>query len=222
MGALVDAVQQGDAAAVQRLVEADRRVADERDDNGISALMHALYRGHRKIAGRIADAKGWLDVFEAAALGDAGRLELALAERPEDLRARSADGFTALHFAAFFGHRIAANILLLAGADVNAEAGNVTRVRPLHSAVAGPNPMMAETLLAMGADVNAAQQGGYTALHSAAKHGNLPLVNLLLRAGADPNLRTDEGGRPSDLARNEGHSEVAELLDSRGAGGPKA
>lgn len=212
MGGLVAAVLDGDDAGVARLLEADRRIADERDDDGVSALMHALYRGQTGNVVAIADAKGWLDVFEAAAIGDAGRLELALREDPEALRTYSADGFTALHFAAFFGRRLAANLLVLAGADVNAEARNPSRVRPIHSAVAGPDPMMAEILLAMGAEADAAQKGGYTALHAAAGRGDGRLVDLLLGAGAVPGRTTDDGQTAAGLAKAAGHRELADRL----------
>jgi ankyrin repeat protein len=219
MGRLVEAVLKGDDDAVAQLLASDRRIADERDESGVSALMLALYRGQQGNAAAIAEAKGWLDVFEAAAVGDAGKLELALKEDPESISAFSADGFTALHFAAFFGRRLPANLLVLAGADVNAEARNPSRVRPLHSAVAGPDPMMAEILLAMGADVNARQAGGFTALHAAAKRGHTKLVHLLLRADADPRAAADDGQTAADLARAGGHEELAARLGGPGVSG---
>ena len=212
MGQLIEAIMKGDDGAVRQLLDSDRRIADERDDTGVSALMQALYRGQERNVAAIAEAKGWLDVFEAAAIGDAGRLELALKEEPSAIGAFSADGFTALHFAAFFGRRLAANILLLAGADPNAVAQNPMRVRPLHSAVAGPDPMLAETLLAIGADPNAQQEGGFTALHAAAMHGNAELTELLLRSGADPTIKAADGRRAVDFAREKGHDDLAERL----------
>jgi uncharacterized protein len=214
MGRLIDAIVNGDDAEVQKLVEADRRIADERGEDGVSALMQALYRGQTKNVATIAEAKGWLDVFEAAAIGDPGRLELALKEDPQAVKAFSADGFTALHFALFFGRRLPANLLVLAGSDVNAEARNPSRVRPIHSAVAGPDPMSAEILIAIGADVNVQQQGGYAALHAAAKRGNEQLVDLLLRADADPGIPTDSGQTAADLAREAGHEALAARLDA--------
>lgn len=218
MGQLVEAVLEGDDEAVDRLLASDRRIADERDESGVSALMLALYRGQERNVAVIAEAKGWLDVFEAAAVGDPGKLELALKEDSDAIRAFSADGFTALHFAAFFGRRLPANLLVLAGADVNAEARNLSRVRPIHSAVAGPDPMMAEIFLAMGADVNAQQEGGFTALHAAAKSGNTKLVDLLLRADADPRLPAADGQTAADFARAGGHGEIAARLGGRGQG----
>jgi ankyrin repeat protein len=52
----------------------------------------------------------------------------------------------------------------------------------------------------------------------AALQGNEEMVRALLDAGADPTL-TDEGGKTSiEIARAEGHTDVAELLDA--AAGP--
>jgi ankyrin repeat protein len=218
MGRLIEAIVKSDDAEVKKLVESDRRIADERDENGVSALMQAVYRGQTQNAAVIAEAKGWLDVFEAAAIGDPGRLELALKEKPEAVKEFSADGFTALHFAVFFGRRLPANLLVLAGSDVNAEARNPSRVRPIHSAVAGPDPMSAEILLAIGADVNVQQEGGYTALHAAAKRGQDKLVDLLLRADADPGIPTDKGQTAADLARESGHEALAVRLEARESG----
>lgn len=220
MGQLVEAVLRGDDEAVAQLLATDRRIADERDGSGVSALMQALYRGQERTVAVIAEAKGWLDVFEAAAVGDSGKLELALKEDPEAIKAFSADGLTALHFAAFVGRRLPANLLVLAGADVNAEARNESRVRPIHSAVAGPDPMMAEIVLAMGADVNARQEGGFTALHAAARRGDHKLVDLLLRADADPRVAATDGQTAADFARAAGHEDLAARLagPAQGAG----
>jgi ankyrin repeat protein len=225
MGRLIDAIKQGDEAAVSELLQSDPRAADERDENGVSALLQALYRGQSEIAARIADAKGWLDIFEAAAIGDAGRLELALGEQPDDVRAFSADGFTPLHLAAFFGHRLAMNLLLLAGADPNPEAINPMRVRPLHSAVAGPDTMMAEALLMKGAEVNAVQEGGFTALHAAAHRGNLPLTYLPARRwrrSCHQDQRRAQCRRPRPLLRTRGSGEPVGRADRTGTEGVAA
>ena len=58
---------------------------------------------------------GALDVFEAAALGEVDRLREILDGEPTSATAYSGDGFTALHFAAFFGGPEAAELLLERG-----------------------------------------------------------------------------------------------------------
>ena len=47
-------------------------MASSRDADGVSAVMHALYRGHRPAAEAIADSPAGLDVFEAASLDRPG------------------------------------------------------------------------------------------------------------------------------------------------------
>ena len=62
-------------------------------------------------------------MFEAAALGYADRLAEEL-ETGGRAQAVSADGFTALHLAAYFGKAEAARRLLDAGAEVDAVSQN--------------------------------------------------------------------------------------------------
>ena len=53
----------------------------------------------------------------------------------------------------------------------------------------------------------------YTALHAAAEAGHLSIVQLLLKKGANPCVREPNGSTASQLARNAGHTEVADLLN---------
>ena len=63
--------------------------------DGVSEVMHALYRGHRAEA-EAAAVEEQLDVFEAAALGRHPRLAELLRGDAALALAWSADGFTAL------------------------------------------------------------------------------------------------------------------------------
>jgi ankyrin repeat protein len=181
----------------------------------VSPVLAALYRGDVDESERLAGARESLDVFEAAALGRIDALEKTLDAGAAAAGAWAADGFTALHLAAYFGQQEAVDALLAAGADADAQARNDSRVRPIHSAVAGPAPMIAEALLAAGADPNVRQEGGWTALHAAAMRGNDQLVRLLLAAGADPAVANDEGTTAAGLAEEGGFEALARLL--RGA-----
>ena len=135
-----------------------------------------------------------------------------LDEDPGRAVAWSADGFTALHFAAFFGKAEAARTLIDAGAMVDVVSGNEMRVQPLHSAAAGRHHEVCRLLIASGADVNATQQHDFTPLHAAAQHGDDELVELFLSAGADPLARTDAGDTAADIAEAAGHVDVARRL----------
>src|SRR6185312_3119198 len=105
---------------------------------------------------------------------------------PAAVRAEAADGFTALHLAAFFGQLEVAAVLLEHGAAVAAAAGG-------HAAIVA-------LLLERGADPDAHQQGGFVPLHSAAARGDEVTARLLLDHGATPDVRADDGRRPLDLA----------------------
>jgi ankyrin repeat protein len=179
-----------------------------------SPIMQALYEGKRDDA--IAESVGVaLDQFEAAALGETERLRALAAEDDLDVDRRSDDGFTALHFAAFFGTSDAAAVLLEAGADPSSVAANDMRVQPLHSAAASRSTEISRLLLEAGAPPDARQTGGYTPLHEAALHGDVELIDLLLHHGASASARNDEGRTPADLARSEGLDEIADQLEAR-------
>jgi ankyrin repeat protein len=178
-------------------------------ESQVSAVRTALYRGDHRAALALVAAGADLNEFDLAALGDTEALRRVIAEDADAPRSRSADGFTALHFAAFLGGAGTVEVLLDAGADANAVADNDMRVQPLHSAAALGDVEACRLLIAAGADPNARQVGDHTALHEAALTGNSALVNLLLEAGADPAARNADGRDAFAFAADNGHSEIA-------------
>ncbi|MBA2719154.1 MAG: ankyrin repeat domain-containing protein [Chloroflexi bacterium] len=212
---LFAAIDAGDDDAVAAALDASPPLASARDADGVSSTMHALYRGRPEIAEGIARTLPSLDIFEAAALGKLDLVHELLATDPSLSLARSADGFTALHYPAFFGQGSAAavsEVLMAAGADVNARSDNDFAVLPIHSAVAGGHDDVVAVLVAAGADVNARQRHGWTPLHGAAQNGSLASVERLLAAGADPDARNDDGVTAVDLAATAGHDAVVARL----------
>jgi ankyrin repeat protein len=173
-------------------------------EGGISELMQALYRGETERVSELRGAHLELDVFEAAALGDVPQLRTLLDADPALVGAWSADGFTPLHFAAFFGHPDAASLLIERGADLEVPARNeeiAGAARPLHSATAAGRREVCAVLLEAGADVNARQHAGYTPLLEAAQLGDSRLVELLLEHGADRTATLDDGQGVDDLGK---------------------
>lgn len=201
---MIEAAEAGDAAGVERLLRESPDLASARGPEGVSVILRARYHGHAWIAERLADAVSQLDVFEAAALGRADRVEEVVSADPAVVRAEAADGFTALHLAAFFGQLEVAAVLLEHGAAVDAPAGNPSHVQPLHSAAAGGHAAIAALLLERGADPDARQHGGFVPLHSAAARGDEVTARLLIEHGADRDARTDDGRRATDLAAADG------------------
>jgi uncharacterized protein len=206
-------LQAGDADGLRRLLEQDPAGSEARDSTGVSLLMQSLYRGHRDLAELIASKKKALDIFEATALGRLNRLKQCLHDDTSAINSRSRDGFTALHFACFFGQPVAARLLIESGAAVDTAAANPTQVMPLHSAASVRNLEAARLLLEHGAPVNARQQGGWIPLHAAAQNGDRPMVELLLKHRADPKLANDQGKTSAMIAREKDHAEIAVLLE---------
>ncbi|KAJ0421530.1 ankyrin repeat-containing domain protein [Aspergillus carlsbadensis] len=145
-------------------------------------------------------------------------------------------GFTPLQSAIAKGLTEIAQLLLDAGADVNApaapkcgrtalqaavEAGNIQFVQLLldagaDAAAKGGYLGIAMTLLEAGADVNEPPpaDGGRTTLQEAAMNGRIDMVQLLLNAGIDR-----RGGKQLwfetaiELAREFGHFAIVDLLE---------
>jgi ankyrin repeat protein len=213
---LIAAVVVGDAELVTAIVSAEPLLATARDDTGVSVLMLSRYRSNREVTDALLAADPDLDIHEAAALGYLDRLRERLDDDPSPIASFSPDGYTALHFAAFFAKPEAVRILLDAGAPVDVVARNEMGVQPLHSAAAGRQTEICRLLLAAGADVNAREVGGFTPLHVAAQNGDPEMLELFLSAGADPAATTDDGRTAARIAEEAGHPDVARRLHDVG------
>jgi uncharacterized protein len=213
---LFTAIAHADEERATALVAERPELASARDEQGMSALMQALYHGQQELAARLRALRADLDVFEAAACGDVERLRECLDQDRSLARAWSPDGFTPLHYASFFGHPETARLLIERGADLEAPATNeqfAPKARPLHSAAAARQREVCEVLLDAGADVNATQHGGYTPLLETAQSGDADLAALLLERGADPSARLDDGRGAAEVARASDNHELAERLE---------
>jgi ankyrin repeat protein len=157
------------------------------------------------------------------------------------------DGYhrTALSLASGSGSSEIVEILLQAGANVNAqdrygktalmhtawfghleiallllEAGaDVTaRDETGNTALAlSGDPQIAQILLQAGADIDAKDVYGTTALMRAAGYGDLDVVRFLLEAGTDVNARDDNDKTALTYAKENGHDKIVELLTEAGA-----
>ena len=212
---LLEAVRAGDTSTVDRLLGEEPGLIGARDADGLSPITVAAYHGREEVALRLLARDPTLDVFEAATVGDLGRLAELLDGNGSLVDAWSVDGWQALMLTVFFGRLDAARLLLDRGARHDLASRNAMTVMPLHSAAAGNHADVIQLLIDRGADVDAISHGGFTALHSAAQNGDLGSVEMLLLAGADRAPRTDKGFTPADVAEQKGHSEVVARL--RGA-----
>lgn len=212
---LFEAIKAGKLDQVNRLLRENPGLLKARDANGASPLLIAIYHQQHDIAKALADASVSIDIFEAAALGRVDRIKQLLRDDPSLASAYAPDGFPPVGLASFFGHLDAVRALIAAGADIHAAARNGLKVQAIHAAVASKNLDIVRTVLEAGADPNAAQQQGFRPMHEAGSSGSRELAELLMKYGGDPTLKNDEGKSTITIAREKGHAEFADWLESR-------
>ena len=115
-----------------------------------------------------------------------------------------------IHQASVRGQAEVIGLLIEKKAHVNAAA--YFNFTPLHYASSAGHVDAVEALLDKGADINALSSFG-TPLYRAANKGRLEIARLLLDRGAKVNARLPSGMTPYQVAKLEGHTQVAQLLD---------
>ncbi|MBZ5539377.1 MAG: ankyrin repeat domain-containing protein [Acidobacteriia bacterium] len=211
------ALQAGDETAVQSLLAADPSLAGAKNERGQSAILSAVYSGRTAIRDLLLARGATLELHEAAAAGQLGRVQELVEGNPGLAKSYSQDGFPICALAAFFGHRAVTEYLVAQGADVNAVATNGTGYTALTGAVISGHTEIVAWLLAQGAGANYRYGPGYSPLLAAAANGHLHIVKLLLEHGADLHACTDDGQTALLLAEARGHQSVAEFLRGRAA-----
>ncbi|WP_339811295.1 ankyrin repeat domain-containing protein [uncultured Imperialibacter sp.] len=179
---------------------------------GVSLVTFAAY--YRNLEA-IRTIRAYLDdvtIHEACCIGELETVKEQLHKAPEVLNSFSADGFTPLGLACFFGHVNLAAYLIETGADTNIAANNDFRVAPIHSACAIWSVPIVNLLIAAGANVNLSQQKGIRPIHSASHNGSLEIVRILIASGADHKIADDSGKTPTDYALEKNYDELVAYL----------
>jgi uncharacterized protein len=215
MQQLFDAIKAGKVDEVRELIQQQPSLKSARDAGGASAMLVAAYNMKPDVVNALIELGAPVDIFEASVLGKVDRIQEILKSNPARVTEYAPDGFTPVALASFFGQPAAVKALIAAGADVNAHARNGLKVAALHAAVAGRNMEVIKAVLAAGADTNAQQQAGFRPMHEAGGNANRALAELLLAHGADPSLPSDEGKNAIDYARDKGHAEFADWLETQ-------
>ncbi|KAK4453444.1 ankyrin repeat-containing domain protein [Podospora aff. communis PSN243] len=193
------AAAMGDTQMISLLISRGANV-NLQDSDGYSALRWAITRRHWAAASLFLQADADVNIADKE-----GRTLLHLAVRD----AASSEG------------RRLVWLMIESGADINATTNK--GLTPLHVAAAKGRDRFAWLLLEQedrkGCDIHAKTHRGETALHLAAGKGHLSVVALLLNRGARALDGDENGKRAVDAARNGGHSEVVDLLETADTAG---
>jgi uncharacterized protein len=163
----------------------------------------------------IAAPEANLLLVEAARARDLQKVRALLKERV-DVNARAGDGATALLWAVHWDDLPTADMLIRAGADVN--AANEYRVAPLSVACTNGNSALVGRLLEAGAHPDIVSAAGETPLMTCARTGSTDAIKSLLARGADVNAAEPTLQQSALMwATAERHTDVVRLLIEKGA-----
>ncbi len=215
---LLEAVKANDAARVRAVLARNPFLVRMKTPNGTVVLTAKYFGAEAALAALLERTEeDRLNLYEASALGRAGRLKTILGQSRVRVNEPNPEGFTPLGLAAFFGQVDAVKVLLDHGAAVDAADRSRFGNTALDAAVAANHADIVRVLLAAGANANVRDSARYTPLHRAAANGNAEIARLLLEGGADANAVRDEGKTPLADAMDRGHADLAEVLRAQGA-----
>jgi uncharacterized protein len=133
-----------------------------------------------------------------------------------DVRAKTSDGTTALHWAAHNGQLDLVKRLLKGGADAGAR--NEYGSSPMQEAALRGDAEMIAALLKAGADANTVNDDGETVLMTVARTGKVEAAKALIKAGANVNAVESWRGQTALMwAASQRQPEMTKLLLQSGA-----
>uniref|UniRef100_A0A3P8T4R1 Ankyrin repeat domain 29 n=1 Tax=Amphiprion percula TaxID=161767 RepID=A0A3P8T4R1_AMPPE len=192
--ALFFASQHGHCDVVKLLFEFGASTEFQTKDGG-TALTVASQYGHSKVVDTLlkngANVHDQLNVRPFASTFTASHCQYLL---------HAADGTAPLWMAAQMGHSEAVKVLLLRGADRDADRQDGSTAL-FKAALKGHNSVI-EELLKFSPSLGLLKNGS-TALHAAVVGGNLRSILLLLGANADPTLANKNNELPADLTKSD-------------------
>ena len=119
-------------------------------------------------------------IIKAAKSGDVATVKVLLASDPSLIEARDTDGSTPLHCSVWKGQEAVVELLVKAGANVNAVNQNGHwGTTPLHAAAHANQAKIAKLLLDHGADVKAKDMEGRTPMFHTTFHKAKAVARLL-------------------------------------------
>jgi ankyrin repeat protein len=213
------AAESESVSTVKILLTAAGVVVDKADAKGETALSLALQAENLEITRALLEAKANpnAEVNNEPLLHSTislknSELVALLIEFKVNVKQTSVGGSGSLHKVALNGCMTnIANLLITAGADVNAR--DEKGFTPLYIACGftGSEDLVI-SLISHGADVKIKSNGDATPLHAAAHKGLIEVMQYLLSAGAEVNAVTKSGKTPLKLAMDNKKTQAAEFL----------
>lgn len=213
MELLPEVAANGEIERVKLLISEGAEV-NVKNNEGLTPLHCAVREGHKEVVELLLAHDADVNI------GDAGlnrtAAEFAMRSHHTDivqlLVSKGAD-ISPLHFALYMKDETKARSLIEGGVDVSRRTPNGTT--PLDRAVRAGLKDIAELLIAKGADVKAKDNWNWTPLHSAV-YGHEDIVELLITEGANVNARDGASRTPLFYAKDQGNTEIVELLRKHG------
>jgi ankyrin repeat protein len=153
-------------------------------------------------------------LYIACRNGQANVVRFLLGKEP-DLAFRAFLGATPFHWAYFSGSRETIDLLAQSGADPtarDASLGCTPQSFGICVAVNWGFEFLVRARLAEDPTLATIMDGRTSPLHEAARNNRVGIVRLLFASGANPLQPNGDNKTPLDLATEEGHTAVAELL----------
>jgi len=186
--AVVEAIERGDAAALETLVLEEPAVVLSKDKRGKTALYYA-----------------------ARVLGQSGcDCVSLLIQNRADVNARARNGKTALSIASETGNLLVFDLLLEAGASFNIQDRD--GMSPIHGAATYGRLAVVRKLLERGSKINTTSTALWTPLHFAAKNNHFDIVRLLVKFDADVGAKTEDKETALTIAHQVGSRSIVEFL----------
>lgn len=186
--ALIQAVEQGDRAQVEKRLQQGVNPNGLTGPRGNTALVQAVARGDVEITRLLLDAGADADL--------------------------KGGGYTPLGLAALRGHARIAELLLKAGADPDRKSNDGNT--PLTAAASMDRLDVIRVLMAARPDFTLFNREGRTALSVAAFEGFEPAVRLMLDMGGDVNVQDRNKGNALDATSFNDNKRIQKLLVERG------
>ena len=221
---LIDAIKEGNRAAVRTLLER-RADANAAEPDGTTALHYAIQRDDVETVDLLiragasvttANRYGIAPLQVAATIGSAPILQKLL-DAGADAKSATPEGETALMAAARNGDAASVKLLVSRGANIHAVESWKGQTA-LMWAAAENNAEAVKVLIEAGADIKARSKGGvFTPFLFAVRAGHIAAARVLLDAGAEIDAPMPDGMSPLVLSLLNGHFELASFLLDRGA-----